>query len=127
MKRNKSVPEIYRIKVWTYRRTLELRVWWWKEYFEKEFWDTWLKYELNNWLYKLDDVNCCNVIWLQTYDLSVLVHELMHCTLWMLEQVGEYAEWETPAYIYEEMFTKIWIKCWHKFSITKDTKDFFKD
>lgn len=117
--------DIYNIKVCTFRRTLQLIVWWWKEYFDENFWDTWLKYEENNWLYKLDSNNNCNIIWLAKYDLSVLVHELMHCVLWMLEQVWEYAEWETPAYMYEELFTKIWIQCWDKFKIDKYTKEYF--
>ena len=119
-------PKIYNFKVSTYRRVLQLIVWWWKEYFDKEFGNDWLDYRLNNWLYKFDKTNNRNIIWLRDYDLSVLVHELIHCTLWMLDQVWEYAEWETPAYVYEELFTKIWIKCWKKFKLNKDTIEVYK-
>ena len=118
-------PDIYNIKVSTYRRTLQLIVWWWKKYFDKEFGDTGLEYELNNWVYMYDKENNCNVIWLDSYDLSVLVHELVHCMLEMLEQVWEEADGEAPAYIYEEMFTSIWLQCWKKFKLSKDVKKFY--
>lgn len=118
-------PTEYRIKCSTFRRTLLLIVWGGKEYFDKEFWELWLSYEENNWLYMFDAENNCNIIWLDSYDLSVLVHELMHCVLEMLKQVWEYAEWETPAYMYEEMFTKIRIQCWKKFKLADDVLKFY--
>lgn len=119
-------PKIYNFKVSTYRRVLQLIIWWWKEYFDKEFGDTWVEYELNNGVYMFDKGNNCNIIWMETYDLWVLVHELMHCVLEMLKQIWEYAEWETPAYLYEELFSKIWMKCWKMFKLSKDTKIFYK-
>lgn len=115
----------YRIKVSTYRRTLVLIVWGWKKYFNEEFWDLWYEYDLTTGFYYFDKKANCNVIWMYDYDISTLVHELMHCTLEMLDQVWEKAEGEPPAYIYEELFTNIWMQCWDKFKLAEDVKKFY--
>ena len=95
-KENKA--EIYYLKVPTFRRAVELHIGW-----------------------DFDDKNNCNIMWLKDYSISTLVHELFHCVISILDQIWEdRANWEAPAYIYEELFTKIWIKCWNKFKMDKD-------
>ena len=114
--------EIYYIKVWTFRRTLELRIWWGKEECEK----VWMDYNLTWGFYYFDEENNCNLIWLRDYNLNTLIHELIHCVENMCEQVGLEMKWEPIAYMYEELFTQIWNKCWKKFKLDKDTADFYK-
>ena len=114
--------KVYYFRVWTFRRTLELRVWWGKEECEKVGMD----YDLTWWFYFFDDENNCNVIWLRDYDLSVLVHELVHCVEWICEQCWLEMKWEPIAYIYQELFCRIWSECWSKFKLDEDTKRFFK-
>ena len=67
--------QIYYIKVWTFRRTLELRIGGGKEDCEK----VWMDYNLTWWFYYFDDENNCNIIWLRDYNLNTLIHELIHC------------------------------------------------
>ena len=105
--------DIYYIKVWTFRRTLELRVW------EKVS-------NITSWECRFDEENNCNVIWLRDYNLNTLIHELVHCVELMSKQVWIDVEWEPIAYIYEELFTKIMIQCWKKFKLDKDTKNFYR-
>lgn len=119
-------PKIYNIKCNTFRRTLQLIVWWWKKFFEEEFWEYGYEYDLTTGFYCFDKKFNCNVIRIYDYDLSTLVHELMHATLEMLDQCWMPAEWEPPAYIYEELFTNIWLMCWKKFTLSKDVKKYFK-
>lgn len=120
----KSQVKTYYIKVNTFRRTLELRVWWDKDYFDKEYSELGFDYDLTSWFYYFDAENNCNIIWMRKYDLSTLVHELVHCVEWMADQVWLEMKWEPIAFIYEEMFWRIWKKCWNKFRIDKDTEKF---
>ena len=122
-RKEKKKSETYYIKVWTFRRTLELRIGWTKEEFDS--WDTWFDYNLTWWMYWFDSEHNCNIIWLRDYNLSTLVHELIHCLENMCEQVGIGMKWEPPAFIYQELFTKIMMECWKKFKIDEDTKQFF--
>ena len=125
MKKEKSElkQQIYYIKVWTFRRTLELRIWWGKEDCE----EVWMDYNLTWWFCWFDEENNCNIIWLRDYNLNTLIHELIHCLEQMCDQVGIKMEWEPVAYIYEELFTKIMMQCRKKFKIDKDTMYFYED
>jgi hypothetical protein len=120
-KKKENKAEVYYLKVPTFRRTVELHIGWDKEYFDKMFWEYWYDYNLTTGFFCFDDKNNCNIMWLKDYSISTLVHELFHCVIGILDQIWEdRANWEAPAYIYEELFTKIWIKCWNKFKMDKD-------
>lgn len=122
----KDICDIYYIKVPTFRRTIEIHIGWDKKYFDKFFWKYGYDYNLTTWFYCFDDNDNCNIIRLKDYDLETLVHELFHCTIWILDQIWEdRANWETPAYIYEEMFTRIWKKCWKRFNLSKDAEEYY--
>ncbi len=123
-KKSEWKQEIYYIKVWTFRRTLELRIGGTKEEFDEQ--ETWFDYNLTWWMYWFDEENNCNIIWLGDYNLNTLVHELVHCVEQMCKQVWIPMEWEPPAFIYEELFTKIMIQCKNKFKRDEDTEWFFK-
>lgn len=125
MWKKKEKSEIYYIKVWTFRRTLELRVGWTKEEFDS--WKTWFDYNLTTWMYWFDEENNCNIIWLKDYSLSTLVHELVHCVEWITDQVWLEMKWEPIAFIFEELFTKIMIECIDKFKLEWDVQDFYEN
>lgn len=116
--------KVYHFRVWTFRRTLELRIWWSKEEFDEQ--ETWFDYNLTSWMYWFDDEHNCNIIWLRDYNLNTLVHELIHCVEWMANQVWLEMKWEPPAFMYEELFTKIMIQFGDKFKLNEDTEWFFK-
>lgn len=132
MKKGKEKSEwnqkVYHFRVWTFRRTLELRVWK-DEKSYKEVWE-WTPYEdyynYTSWCYFFDEEHNCNIIWLKEYNLNTLVHELIHCVEQMCKQVWIPMEWEPPAFIYEELFTKIMMQCKNKFKLDEDTEWFFK-
>lgn len=114
-------------RVWTFRRLLNLWIWWTKEEFDKEIWEKYgLNYDAVSWVTIYDEENNKNIIWLRWYYLNTLVHELVHCTQFMCEQCLMQMKWEPPAFIYEELFCKIWWKIGNKFKIDKDTKSFYK-
>lgn len=116
----------YEIKVWTFRRLLNLYVWWTKEEFKKEIWDKYgFNYDEISWITIYDDEYNDNIIWLKWYYLNTLIHELVHCTQFMCEQCWIKVEWEPPAFICEELFCKILWKVGNKFKIDKDTKSFY--
>ena len=85
-----------------------------------------MDYNLTWGFYYFDEENNCSLIWLRDYNLNTLIHELIHCVENMCEQVGLEMKWEPIAYMYEELFTQIWNKCWKKFKLDKDTADFYK-
>ena len=114
--------EIYKIKCSTFRRTLELHVGWDPE---ELFWNVWFDWNLTAGFYWFDPENNCNIIWMRDYNLSTLVHELVHCVEWITEQVWLDMKWEPIAFIYEELFTNIWIQCWKKFKLDEKTKNYF--
>lgn len=120
--KSKWNQRVYYFRVWTFRRTLELRIWWGKEECEK----VWMDYNLIWGFYYFDEENNCNIIWMRDYDLTVLVHELIHCVEGICEQCWLEMKWEPIAYIYQELFCRIWIECWDKFKIDEDTEWFFK-
>ena len=126
-KKNWCTMDIYYVKVPTFRRTLELRIGWDEEDYNKLF--SWTQfenlYETTTWIYVLFEDYNCNIIWLKKYDLSALVHELVHCVEWMADQVWLEMKWEPIAYIYEELFTKIWHQCWDRFRLDKAVEKFF--
>ncbi len=116
----------YRYTVWTFRRTVTLFIWGTEKDFNKLFEWTWFDYNFTAWMYYFDKKHNCNIIWLKEFDLNTLVHELVHCTIEILDQVWiEDANWEPAAFIYEELFTKIWIELWDSFELEEDTKDFY--
>lgn len=114
--------KVYYFRVWTFRRTLELRIWWGKEECEK----VWMDYNLTWGFYYFDEENNSNIIWMRDYDVAVLVHELVHCVEGMCEQCWLEMKWEPIAYIYQELFCRIWVECWDKLKLDEDTEWFFK-
>jgi len=126
MKKEKK-NDIYYIKVPTFRRTLELIIWWDEELYREVFKGSPYEddYNLTSWFYYFDEDNNCNIIWLKEYDLSTLAHELVHCVEWMAHQVWLEMTGEPIAFIYEELITKIWYLCWSKFKLNKITEKYF--
>lgn len=123
---NEWKMQIYYFKVSTFRRTLELTIWGTKEEFDKYYWGLWYEYDSTTaWLYMFDEKNNCNIIRLRHLDIYTLIHELMHCVIAMCDQCWMPVEWEPPAYIYEELFCKIWCKLWNKFVWDKKTEKYF--
>lgn len=123
MEKKKEKSECYYVKIPTFRRTVEVRIGWSREEFDSM--NTWFDYNLTWWFYYFDDENNCNIIWLRDYNLNTLVHELVHCVEWIADQVWLEMKWEPIAYIYEELFTKIWNKYGKRFEIDKLTKKYF--
>ena len=117
--------KVYRYKVYTFRRTLEFRIGWDKEYFDREYSDLWFDYNLTSWFYYFNEENNCNIIWMRDYNLNTLVHELVHCIENMADQVWLEMSGEPIAYMYEELFTKIWNDLGTKFKLDRDTKKYF--
>lgn len=124
MAKYKNGVHIYYIKVQTFRRTLELRIWGDKEYFDKEYSELWFDYDLTSWFYYFDPENNCNIIWMRDYDLCTLAHELVHCVENMCDQCWLEPKWEPIAYMYEELFGKIYNKIWKKLKIDNVTKKY---
>lgn len=118
----------YEFKVWTFRRLLNLWVWWTKEEFDKKLWKRFkYDYDTTSWLTIYDGKYNDNIIWLKEYNINTLVHELVHCTQFMCEQCWIPMEWEPPAFIFEELFCKIIIKLGNKFELEKGTATFYED
>jgi len=128
-KENKSEwkMEIYHFKVYTFRRTLELRIWWDEEWYKEVFKDSPYEddYNLTSWFYTFNEEYNCNIIRLKELNIYTLVHELMHCVIWMCEQCWLPVEWEPPAFIYEELFSQIWYKLGDRFKWDKKTEKYF--
>lgn len=128
-KKNKSEwrMEIYHFKVYTFRRTLELRIWWDEEWYKEVFKDSPYEddYNLTSWFYTFNEEYNCNIIRLKELNIYTLVHELIHCVIWMCEQCWLPVEWEPPAFIYEELFAQIWYKLGDRFKWDKKTEKYF--
>ena len=119
--------EIYHFKVYTFRRTLELRIWWDEEWYKEVFKDTPYEddYNLTSWFYTFNEEYNCNIIRLKELNIYTLVHELIHCVISMCEQCWLPVEWEPPAFIYEELFSQIWYKLGDRFKWDKKTEKYF--
>lgn len=116
----KEPIETIDVCVATFRRTLSLFIWWDREYYEWIWlWDLVETMEWAEWCYCYVPENNCNVIWLNNYDLVVLVHELIHCWEQMCKQCWVPTEWEPIAYIIEELLTKILTETKWKFKFNK--------
>ena len=119
--------EKYIFKVWTFRRRLNLWIWWTKEEFNKKIWEKYgHDYDLTSWVTIYDGEYNDNIIWLKEYSLNTLTHELVHTVQFMCEQCWIHMEWEPPAFIYEELFCKIWLKLGDRFKIEDGTESFYK-
>lgn len=118
--------ERYTFKCWTFRRVLELWIWWTEDEYNKEIWDKqWINYNTIFWLTFFDQEYNTNVIWLKSYDLDILVYELFHCVDLFCEQCWVQMNGEPPAYMYEELFCKIRWELWDKFKLWKDAIAFY--
>ena len=120
-----KVAKVYKYQVCTFRRTLELHIGWDKQYFEQLFKWTKMTYENNSWVMMYMPKYNCNLIRLRDYNLPTLVHELVHACCEMCDQCWLDYNSEPMAYIYEELFTKIWCEIWSKFTVDEVTKKYF--
>ena len=111
----------YKVRTETFRQCLQVFVGnIWKEKhikFLKNLWIAEPEYYLN-WFYTYEISNT-NVIRLRSYNLSTLIHELVHFVAHQCEIIGcDFTE-EIPAYIMEEIITKLMIISKGKFKVEK--------
>ena len=112
----------YRLRTETFRQFLQVFVWDIGESKHKAFFEELglsdVEYDLN-WFYS-KEIPGANIIRLKSYNLNVLIHELMHFIAHQCEVIGcEFTE-EIPAYIMEEIFSKLMILAEGKFRVKKE-------
>lgn len=119
--------EIIRCKCLTFRRTLQVFIWWDSEYYSNIWLEDMIEYvEWSAWCAFLSVSDNCNIIWLPDYNLDDLVHELVHTAEHMCEQCGMRVWWEPMAYIVQELLIKILSESKWKFKVNKNNIKFFK-
>lgn len=112
----------YRLRTETFRQFLQVFVWDIGESKHKAFFEELglsdVEYDLN-WFYS-KEIPGANIIRLKSYNLNVLIHELTHFIAHQCEVIGcEFTE-EIPAYIMEEIFSKLMILAEGKFRVKKE-------
>ena len=112
----------YRLRTETFRQFLQVFVWDIGESKHKAFFEELglsdVEYDLN-WFYS-KEIPGANIIRLKSYNLNVLIHELTHFIAHQCEVIGcEFTE-EIPAYIMEEIFSKLMILAEGKFRVRKE-------
>lgn len=112
----------YRLRTETFRQFLQVFVWDIGEEKHKAFFEELglsdVEYDLN-WFYS-KEIPGANIIRLKSYNLNVLIHELTHFIAHQCEVIGcEFTE-EIPAYIMEEIFSKLMILAEGKFRVKKE-------
>ena len=112
----------YRLRTETFRQFLQVFVWDIGEKkhrkFFKSVWLTEIEYNLS-WFYTYQ-VKGTNIIWLRSWSLNTLVHELTHFVAHQCVVINcEFTE-EIPAYIMEEVFSKLIILSRGRFEIEKE-------
>lgn len=112
----------YRLRTETFRQYLQVFVWDIGESRHKAFFEelglSEVEYNLN-WFYS-KELPDTNIIWLRSYSLNTLIHELTHFIAHQCVVIGcEFTE-EIPAYIMEEVFSKLMILAEGKFRVRKE-------
>ena len=111
----------YRLRTETFRQYLQVFVWDIGEEKHRKFFKkmgiSGPQYYLN-WFYTFEVV-WTNIIRLRAYNLSSLIHELVHFIAHQCGIIGcDFTE-EIPAYIMEEMITKLMIISKEKFKVER--------
>lgn len=112
----------YRLRTETFRQFLQVFVWDIGESKHKAFFEELglsdVEYDLN-WFYS-KEIPGANIIRLKSYNLNVLIHELTHFIAHQCEVIGcEFTE-EIPAYIMEEVFSKLIILSRGRFKVVEE-------
>lgn len=112
----------YRLRTETFRQFLQVFVWDIGESKHKAFFEelglSEVEYNLN-WFYS-KELSDTNIIRLKSHSLNTLVHELTHFIAHQCVVIGcEFTE-EIPAYIMEEVFSKLMILAEGKFRVRKE-------
>ena len=112
----------YRLRTETFRQFLQVFVWDIGESKHKAFFEELglsdVEYDLN-WFYS-KEIPGANIIRLKSYNLNVLIHELTHFIAHQCEVIGcEFTE-EIPAYIMEEVFSKLMILSEGRFKVVEE-------
>ena len=112
----------YRLRTETFRQFLQVFVWDIGEKKHRKFFKwLWMKeIEYNLWGFYTYQVKGTNIIWLRSWSLNTLVHELTHFVAHQCVVINcEFTE-EIPAYIMEEVFSKLIILSRGRFEIEKE-------
>ena len=112
----------YRLRTETFRQYLQVFVWDIGEKKHNSFFEDLglreVEYNLN-WFYS-KELKYTNVIRLRSYSLNTLIHELTHFVAHQCVVIGcEFTE-EIPAYIMEEVFSKLMILAEGRFRVKKE-------
>lgn len=112
----------YRLRTETFRQFLQVFVWDIGEERHNSFFEdlglTEVEYNLN-WFYS-KELPDTNIIWLRSYSLNTLVHELTHFIAHQCLVINcEFTE-EIPAYIMEEVFSKLMILSEGRFKVVEE-------
>ena len=112
----------YRLRTETFRQFLQVFVWDIGEKKHIKFFKwLWLKeIEYNLWWFYTYQVKGTNIIWLRSWSLNTLVHELTHFVAHQCVVINcEFTE-EIPAYIMEEVFSKLMILSKGRFKVVEE-------
>ncbi len=112
----------YRLRTETFRQYLQVFVWDIGEERHNSFFEdlglTEVEYNLN-WFYS-KELPDTNIIWLRSYSLNTLVHELTHFVAHQCVVINcDFTE-EIPAYIMEEVFSKLMILSEGRFKVVEE-------
>ena len=112
----------YRLRTETFRQFLQVFVWDIGEEKHNNFFEGLglreVEYNLN-WFYS-KELPDTNIIWLRSYSLNTLVHELTHFVAHQCVVINcEFTE-EIPAYIMEEVFSKLMILSRWRFKVVEE-------
>ena len=112
----------YRLRTETFRQFLQVFVWDIGEEKHNNFFEGLglreVEYNLN-WFYS-KELPDTNIIWLRSYSLNTLVHELTHFIAHQCVVINcEFTE-EIPAYIMEEVFSKLMILSEGRFKVVEE-------
>ena len=112
----------YRLRTETFRQFLQVFVWDIGEKKHIKFFKwLWLKeIAYNLWGFYTYQVKGTNIIWLRSWNLNTLVHELTHFIAHQCVVINcEFTE-EIPAYIMEEVFSKLMILSRGRFKVVEE-------
>lgn len=112
----------YRLRTETFRQFLQVFVWDIGEKKHRKFFKSvWLtEIEYNLWGFYTYQVKGTNIIWLRSWSLNTLVHELTHFIAHQCVVINcDFTE-EIPAYIMEEVFSKLMILSKGRFKVVEE-------
>ena len=112
----------YRLRTETFRQYLQVFVWDIGEKkhrkFFKSVWLTEIEYNLSG--FYTYQVKGTNIIWLRSWSLNTLIHELTHFVAHQCVVINCEFTKEIPAYIMEEVFSKLMILSRGRFKVVEE-------